>query len=59
MQRILLEGASRKDDGELAGRTSCNRVVNVPAAGRSAGEIVDARIVEVRGHTLRGELVAV
>jgi tRNA-2-methylthio-N6-dimethylallyladenosine synthase len=58
VQRILLEGASRKDDGELAGRTSCNRVVNVPAAGRSAGEIVDARIVEVRGHTLRGELVA-
>ena len=58
VQRILLEGTSRKDDGELAGRTSCNRVVNVPAAGRSAGEIVDARIVEVRGHSLRGELVA-
>jgi hypothetical protein len=30
----------------------------VPAAGRSAGEIVDTRIVEVRGHSLRGELVA-
>jgi len=58
VQRILLEGASRKDDGELAGRTSCNRVVNLRAAGRAPGEFVDVRIVEVRGHTLRGELVA-
>ena len=56
VQRILLEGASRKDCGELAGRTSCNRVVNLAASGRSPGELVDARIVEVRGHTLRGEL---
>jgi tRNA-2-methylthio-N6-dimethylallyladenosine synthase len=57
VQPILLEGRSRKDGSELAGRTSCNRVVNVPAAGRSPGELVDARIVAVRGHTLRGELV--
>ena len=57
VQRILLEGASRKDDGELAGRTSCNRVVNLRAAGRAPGEFVDVRIVDVRGHTLRGELV--
>jgi len=58
VQRLLLEGASRKDAGELAGRTSCNRVVNLAAAGPSAGELVDVRIVAVRGHTLRGELVA-
>jgi len=58
VQRILFEGASRKDSAELAGRTSCNRVVNVPAAGRFPGELVDVRIVEVRGHTLRGELLA-
>src|SRR6185369_12369252 len=44
VQRILLEGASRKDGGELAGRTSCNRVVNLPAAGRLAGALVDTRI---------------
>jgi tRNA-2-methylthio-N6-dimethylallyladenosine synthase len=57
VQRLLLEGPSRKDGGELMGRTACNRVVNVPAGGRRAGEFVDARIVEMRGHTLRGELV--
>jgi tRNA-2-methylthio-N6-dimethylallyladenosine synthase len=58
VQRILLEGASRKDSGELAGRTSCNRVVNLRATGRAPGELVDVRILERRGHTLRGELVA-
>ena len=43
--------------GELMGRTECNRVVNLAAAGRRAGELVDVRISEVRGHSLRGELV--
>jgi len=58
VQRVLLEGASRKDGDELMGRTVCNRVVNLPAPGRNAGELVDVRIVGVRGHTLRGELIA-
>jgi tRNA-2-methylthio-N6-dimethylallyladenosine synthase len=40
------------------GRTECNRVVNLDGAGRRAGELVDVRISEVRGHSLRGELVA-
>ena len=57
MQRLLLEGSSRKDGSELMGRTACNRVVNLPAAGRRAGEFVDVRIREMRGHTLRGELI--
>ena len=39
------------------GRTECNRVVNLAAPGRRAGELVDVRISEVRGHSLRGELV--
>ncbi|HEX4233183.1 MAG TPA: tRNA (N6-isopentenyl adenosine(37)-C2)-methylthiotransferase MiaB [Caldimonas sp.] len=58
VQRVLLEGASRKDGSELMGRTSCNRVVNLAAADRCAGEFVDVRISQARGHTLRGELVA-
>ena len=33
VQRILLEGASRKDGSELMGRTECNRVVNLAGAG--------------------------
>ena len=57
VQRILVEGPSHKDGTELMGRTECNRVVNLAAAGHRAGELVDVRISEVRGHSLRGELV--
>jgi len=57
-RRILLEGHSRKDGGELMGRTECNRVVNLAAGEHRAGELVDVRITQVRGHSLRGELAA-
>ena len=58
VQRLLVEGASRKDGLELTGRTECNRVVNFVAPAGRIGELVDVRITEVRGHSLRGELVA-
>jgi tRNA-2-methylthio-N6-dimethylallyladenosine synthase len=57
-QRLLVEGASRKDPGELMGRTACNRVVNFGAPGEVVGRMIDVRISEVRGHSLRGEIVA-
>ena len=57
-QRILVEGASRRDAAELMGRTACNRVVNFVAPGPLVGAMVDVRITEVRGHSLRGEFVA-
>jgi len=57
-QRILVEGRSRKDDGERMGRTECNRVVNFAAPGDPIGTLIDVRITEVRGHSLRGEPVA-
>ena len=57
-QRILVEGRSRNDAGEQMGRTECNRVVNFAAAGDLTGRLIDVRITEVRGHSLRGEPVA-
>ena len=57
-QRVLVEGASRKDADELSGRTACNRVVNFAAHPERIGRMVDVRITEVRGHSLRGEVVA-
>ena len=59
VQRILVEGVSRKDGSELMGRTECNRVVNVAAPEDRIGRLIDVRITEVRGHSLRGESVAV
>jgi tRNA-2-methylthio-N6-dimethylallyladenosine synthase len=61
VQRILVEGPSKKDPSELQGRTENNRVVNF-AAGAAAqmllGELVDVRITESFNYTLRGDLVA-
>ena len=61
LQRVLVEGPSKKDPAELMGRTECNRVVNFaggPDAARWVGRMIDLRIVEARSHTLRGEVVA-
>ena len=57
-QRILGDGPSRKDGSELMGRTECNRVVNIVAPDDRIGRLIDVRITEVRGHSLRGEPVA-
>ena len=57
VQRILVEGASKRDGGELMGRTECNRVVNFVGQPRLVGQLVDVRITETRTYTLRGEVV--
>ncbi len=57
VQRVLVEGPSRKDATELAGRTECNRMVNFKAPERLVGQMVDMRITEANSHSLRGEVV--
>jgi tRNA-2-methylthio-N6-dimethylallyladenosine synthase len=56
VERILIEGPSRKNPRELTGRTSNNRVVNLPGSGRLIGKLVDVRITAALAHTLRGEV---
>ena len=58
VQRVLLEGLSRKSGEELAGRTENNRVVNFGAPPRLIGRYIDVRITAALPHTLRGEVVA-
>jgi tRNA-2-methylthio-N6-dimethylallyladenosine synthase len=57
VQRILVEGPSRKDASELMGRTECNRIVNFAGAPRLTGQMVDVRITSALPHSLRGEVV--
>jgi tRNA-2-methylthio-N6-dimethylallyladenosine synthase len=52
---ILVEGPSKKDPAELAGRTENNRVVNFSGPGRLIGTLADVRITEALPHSLRGE----
>ncbi|NIR61280.1 MAG: tRNA (N6-isopentenyl adenosine(37)-C2)-methylthiotransferase MiaB [Gammaproteobacteria bacterium] len=56
VQRILVEGPSRRDPGELAGRTESNRVVNFAGDPSCVGTFVDVRITEALPNSLRGEL---
>ena len=53
--RILVEGPSRKNPRELAGRTENNRVVNFPGPPELIGQFVQVRITEALPHSLRGE----
>jgi tRNA-2-methylthio-N6-dimethylallyladenosine synthase len=57
VQRVLVEGPSRKDPEELMGRTECNRIVNFKGAPRLVGTMVDMAITEALPHSLRGEVV--
>ncbi|MEZ7835608.1 MAG: tRNA (N6-isopentenyl adenosine(37)-C2)-methylthiotransferase MiaB [Burkholderiaceae bacterium] len=60
VQRILVEGPSKKDQSEWMGRTECNRIVNFPAGPnpeRLKGHMLDVNITQALPHSLRGELV--
>jgi tRNA-2-methylthio-N6-dimethylallyladenosine synthase len=60
VQRILVEGPSKKSTAEapeLMGRTECNRVVNFQGPARLVGQMVDVRVTEMLGYSLRGEVL--
>ncbi len=62
VQRILVEGRSKKSAAELMGRTECNRIVNFdggPHAARLMGRMIDVRITAALPHSLRGEVADV
>ncbi|MDB5884428.1 MAG: tRNA-i(6)A37 thiotransferase enzyme MiaB [Polaromonas sp.] len=57
VQRILVEGAARKDASELVGRTECNRLVILKGPPRLIGQMVDVKILEASQRSLRGEVL--
>ena len=56
VQRVLVEGPSRKNPHELTGKTACNRSVNFKGPPRLVGHMLDVTITEAVAHTLRGEV---
>jgi tRNA-2-methylthio-N6-dimethylallyladenosine synthase len=61
-ERVLLEGASKRDRSVLTGRTSRNKVVHVPAPEGAdpeslAGTFVDVRIDDAQTWFLLGTLI--
>ncbi len=61
IQRILVEGPSRKNPHELTGRTENMRYVNFPAAPEHhaglIGRFVDVAITATKTNSLRGRIV--
>ncbi len=57
-QRVLVTGPAKRGEGELAGRTENNRVVNFPAPDASlVGGFATVEIEEALPNSLRGRLV--
>jgi tRNA-2-methylthio-N6-dimethylallyladenosine synthase len=60
IQRILVEGPSKKNPSELQGRTENNRVVNFdggPNSARLVGQMIDITVTQSFAYSLRGEIV--
>ena len=57
-QRVLVERAAQRQDGELAARTENNRVVNFVGDKTLIGKFVDVYIIEAYSNSLRGKLLA-
>jgi tRNA-2-methylthio-N6-dimethylallyladenosine synthase len=56
-ERILVTGVSKKDPGQLQGRTENNRVVNFSTTDASLiGQFVEVNILEALPNSLRGVL---
>ena len=60
VQRVLVEGPSKRDTQEMQGRSENNRVVNFdggPNGIRLTGQFIDINITASHPYSLRGELV--
>ncbi len=60
VQRILVEGPSKKNPAELMGRTECNRIVNFdggPLGARLVGQMIEVEVTEALPHSLRGRVL--
>ncbi|MAF07478.1 MAG: tRNA (N6-isopentenyl adenosine(37)-C2)-methylthiotransferase MiaB [Acidiferrobacteraceae bacterium] len=55
-QCILVDGVSRKNAGQLSGRTENNRVVNFAGDQVAIGDFVEVRVTEALPNSLRAEV---
>ena len=56
VQRVLVEGPSKKDPDELTGKTENMRSVNFAAPKRLIGRFVDVVVTEAMSNSLRGRV---
>ena len=58
VQRVLVEGKSRKSERQLSGRTENNRVANFDGSAELVGSFVDVKITAAFPNSLQGEIIA-
>ncbi len=56
VERVLIEGPSKKDPMQLSGRTENNRVVNFDGSLEFIGRFAKVRITEALPNSLRGKI---
>ncbi|MDB5986918.1 MAG: miaB [Nevskia sp.] len=59
VQTVLVEKVSRRGDGQLAGKTPCNRWLNFDGAEALIGHFAEVCVTESLTNSLRGELIGV
>jgi len=56
-QEVLVEGPGKRGGAQLTGRTTGNKVVNLPAKADLKGQLVMVRIIEAFQNSLFGEMI--
>ena len=54
---ILVEGASTKYSDMVTGRTTNNKIINVPGKDNLIGEILNVQVTELNNKSLKGEIL--
>lgn len=57
VEKVLVEGQSKKDESTLTGRTDGFKLVDFPGDSSLIGQIVDVEITEGKTFSLRGRIV--
>jgi len=57
VQRVLIEGRSKRSDADLSGRNDQNKMVVFPAGNHQKGDYVNVVVTECSSATLRGIVV--
>ncbi len=56
-QSVLVEGPSRRGNGQLTGKTPCNRSINFDGDTQLIGQFVNLRVTASLANSLRGDIV--
>ena len=57
IQRVLVEGPAKHDEGIICGRTSTHKMVNFAGSLQQIGHFVDVKIIKGFANSLRGEQI--